>query len=133
MRIQTKVILIIKYETTISTFFVSFYRIHLYLFFLYLNKHKYHHLHQFHLKYIHKFILFPYSFNLCQSAICLRGELHTSFQWFNAEPVAFGPSSRRPMTSFFVTRSQSNNMSSNETPSSVAPAPYSFQIKKYQN
>lgn len=27
-----------------------------------------------------------YSRSLCQSAICRRGELHTSFQWFTAEP-----------------------------------------------
>lgn len=40
-----------------------------------------------------------YSRNLCHSAICLRGELHTSFQWWRAEPVHLEPpSSRRPIT-----------------------------------
>lgn len=42
---------------------------------------------------------FIYSFNLCHSAICLRGELQTSFQWFFAEPVQRGPpNSSRPIT-----------------------------------
>lgn len=40
-----------------------------------------------------------YSLSLCQSAICLLGELHTSFQWLRADPVLFEPpNSRRPMT-----------------------------------
>lgn len=65
-----------------------------------------------------------YSRSLCQSAICRRGELHTSFQWFNAEPLLRGPpSSSRPMTSFFVTLSQSRSINSRETPSSVCPVP----------
>lgn len=68
----------------------------------------------------HKF----YSRSLCQSAICRRGLLQTSFQWFNAEPVLRGPpNSNRPMTSFFVTRSQSSSISSRETPSRVCPDP----------
>lgn len=65
-----------------------------------------------------------YSRSLCQSAICRRGELHTSFQWLSAEPLLRGPpSSSRPMTSFFVTLSQSRSISSRETPSSVCPVP----------
>lgn len=65
-----------------------------------------------------------YSRSLCQSAICRRGEFITSFQWFNAEPLLRGPpSSNRPMTSFFVTRSQSSSISSKETPSRVWPEP----------
>lgn len=65
-----------------------------------------------------------YSRSLCQSAICRRGELQTSFQWFKAEPLLRGPpNSNRPMTSFFVTRSQSKSISSRETPSSVWPVP----------
>lgn len=68
--------------------------------------------------------IFYYSRSLCQSAICRRGELQTSFQWFNAEPLLRGPpSSSRPMTSFFVTRSQSSSISSRETPSRVCPDP----------
>lgn len=65
-----------------------------------------------------------YSRSLCQSAICRRGELQTSFQWFKADPVLRGPpSSNLPMTSFFVTRSQSRSISSRETPSRVWPEP----------
>lgn len=71
-----------------------------------------------------------HSRNLCQSAICRRGELHTSFQWFKAEPVLRGPSSKRPMTSFFVTRSQSSSISSNETPSRVCPEPSVIGMSK---
>lgn len=68
--------------------------------------------------------LFVYSRSLCQSAICRRGELQTSFQWFNAEPVLRGPpSSSLPITSFLVTRSQSSSISSRETPSRVWPVP----------
>jgi hypothetical protein len=71
-----------------------------------------------------------YSLSLCQSAICRRGELHTSFQWFKADPVDFGPpSSRRPITSFLVTRSQSKSISSIETPSKFAPAPWEMKKK----
>lgn len=91
-----------------------------------------------------------YSTNLCHSAICRRGELHTSFQWFNAVPPHLGPPiSNRPityfrieysrrnirylflvilrrastLTSFLVTRSQSNSINSNEMPSKHAPEP----------
>lgn len=40
-----------------------------------------------------------YSLSLCHSAICRRGELHTSFQWFCAVPMHRGPpNSNRPMT-----------------------------------
>lgn len=40
-----------------------------------------------------------HSCNLCHSAICLRGELHTSFQWFWAAPAHRGPpNSSRPIT-----------------------------------
>lgn len=40
-----------------------------------------------------------YSTSLCHSAICRRGELHTSFQWFNADPPHLGPPiSNRPIT-----------------------------------
>ena len=40
-----------------------------------------------------------YSLSLCHSAICLLGEESTSFQWWRAEPVQWGPpSSRRPIT-----------------------------------
>lgn len=57
-----------------------------------------------------------YSRNLCHSAIWRRCDrVQTSFQWFKAEPVLLGPSSSLPMTSFFVTRSQSSRRSSRDT------------------
>lgn len=40
-----------------------------------------------------------YSLNLCQSAICLCGELQTSLQWFRAESwQSAPPNSSRPIT-----------------------------------
>lgn len=53
-----------------------------------------------------------YSFSLCHSAICLRGALQTSFQCCWAGPPHRGPSSSLPITSFFVTRSQSRTRNS---------------------
>lgn len=101
-----------------------------------------------------------YSTNLCHSAICRRGELHTSFQWFNADPPHLGPPiSNRPitylaldylqrihvynekkflrdliasiLTSFLVTRSQSSSINSNEMPSKHAPEPCNFNLFCY--
>lgn len=44
-------------------------------------------------------IIKDYSRSLCQSAICLRGELQTSFQWCKADPVHFDPpNSSLPIT-----------------------------------
>lgn len=55
-----------------------------------------------------------YSFSLCHSAICLRGQFITSFQWCASGPWNFAPTSRRPTTSFLVIRSQSRTRNSSE-------------------